>query len=593
MTMKTNRTTILVALVTLLTGLLAGWIIFGGHGNENNEIHVHSEDATAETTWTCSMHPQIRQNEPGDCPICGMDLIPLEEDSQENADPSAISMSPTAMQLANISTVVVGGSEPVKAVRLNGKVQPDERLVVSQSSHIPGRIEKLAVNFTGEYIKQGQPIASVYSPQLVTAREELLEAAKIRESQPQLYQAALSKLRNWKLSEQQIEEILRSGNTSATIDILADVSGYVTGKMVNQGDYVERGMAIYEIADLSRVWVLFDVYEQDLPWINRGDKVSFTVSSLPGQTFEGTISWISPVINPATRVARARLEIPNRGLRLKPEMFATGTVESKLDATDGNIVVPKSAVMWTGKRSLVYVKNPTAQGMHFSMREVTLGPSLGNSYIVENGLDEGEEIASSGTFSIDAAAQLSGKPSMMMRPETKTMEVAPEFRKQITDVAYAYFDVKNALVNDSPEAATKAAGKVTATLNQTDMTLLEGKAHDHWMMLLKPMNESSRRIASTNDIEEQREHFNVLSQHIIEMTESFGLEIERAYKQFCPMAFDDQGAFWLSESDEILNPYFGKMMLTCGEVKETFRKGQPVYAGKETANPPAAAGHNH
>ncbi len=591
--MKTNRITIIVALVTLLTGLLAGWIIFGGHENENNENHVHSEDAAEETTWTCSMHPQIRQNEPGDCPICGMDLIPLEEDSQEDDDPTAISMSPTAMQLASISTVVVGGSEPVKAIRLNGKVQPDERLVVSQSSHIPGRIEKLAVNFTGEYIKQGQPIASVYSPQLVTAREELLEAARIRESQPQLYQAALSKLRNWKLSEQQIEEILRSENTSATIDILADVSGYVTGKMVNQGDYVERGMAIYEIADLSRVWVLFDVYEQDLPWINRGDKVSFTVSSLPGQTFTGTINWISPVIDPATRVARARLEIPNGGLRLKPEMFASGTVESKLDATEGKIVVPKSAVMWTGKRSLVYVKNPAAQGMQFNMREVTLGPSLGNSYIVESGLDEGEEIASSGTFSIDAAAQLSGKPSMMLRPESKTLEVATEFRKQITEVAYAYFEVKNALVNDNPEAAAKAAGKVSAALDQTDMALLEGKAHDHWMMLLKPMNESSQSIASITEIEVQREHFNVLSEHIIEMTVSYGLEIDRVYKQFCPMAFDDKGAFWLSESDKILNPYFGDMMLTCGEVTETFRKGQPVYEGKETASPPAAAGHTH
>jgi membrane fusion protein, copper/silver efflux system len=181
----------------------------------------------------------------------------------------------------------------------------------------------------------------------------------------------------------------------------------------------------------------------------------------------------------------------------------------------------------------------------------------------------------------------------MMRPKSKTMEVSQAFRKQITDVAYAYFEVKNALVNDNPEAAAKASGKVIAALKLTDMALLEGKAHEHWMILLKPLNESSQMIASTVDIEEQREQFNVLSEHIIEMTESFGLEIDRAYKQFCPMAFDDKGAFWLSESEEILNPYFGDMMLRCGEVKETYRRGQPVHSARETAGAPPAAEHNH
>ncbi len=591
--MKTNNKTILIAAATLVVGLLAGWLIFGGSEPEAADELIQVVDTAEDTEWTCSMHPQIRQDEPGDCPLCGMDLIPVEDESQEGVDPMSVSMSPTAMQLANISTTVVGTSAPVKAVRLNGKVQPDERLVVSQSSHIPGRIENLEVNFTGEYVRQGQTIASIYSPQLVTAQEELFEAASIRESQPQLFNAAREKLKNWKLSEQQINQILESGSASETFNIKADVSGYVTRRSVNQGDYIDRGKTIYEIADLSRVWVMFEVYEQDMAWVNTGDEVEFTVQSLPGQTFRGEISWMSPVIDPQTRVAQARVVMPNSELKLKPEMFATGKVESELSAGEGDLVVPKTAVMWTGIRSLVYVKNTTAQGVNFSMREVTLGPSLGDSYLVENGLDEGEEIAVSGTFSIDAAAQLSGKPSMMMRPDSKTMDVPQEFREQITDVANTYFEVKNALVNDNPGEAATAAEKVTAALSQTQMSLLEGNAHDHWMMLLEPLEKSAGMIAATDDIEQQREHFNTLSQHVIEMTESYGLEIDKVYRQFCPMAFDDKGAYWLSESEEILNPYFGDMMLRCGEVTETYRQGQKVYGEGESERAPAAAGHNH
>ncbi|WP_303918507.1 efflux RND transporter periplasmic adaptor subunit [Draconibacterium sediminis] len=413
--MNTNRKTIIIVLVTLVIGLLLGWLIFGGSESTATEEHQHehsAEEVAGETTWTCSMHPQIRQPEPGDCPICGMDLIPLEEEQNSEIDPNAISMSATAMQLANIRTTVVGSSEPLKVVRLNGKVQEDERLIFSQSSHIPGRIEDLLVNFTGDYVQKGQVIASVYSPDLVTAQEELFEAQKIKGTQPQLFEAAKAKLKNWKLTDEQINQILASGTAQQTFEVKAEVSGYVTKKMVNTGDYVRRGQAIYEIADLSKIWILFDVYESDLPWIKKGDKVSYTIESLPGETFEGTIDYLDPVINPKTRVAKARVVQSNKGLKLKPEMFVSGKVEAKLPQTDA-LIVPKTAVMWTGERSVVYVKSDSEQGVYFNMREVDLGPALGESYIVQGGIQQGEEIAVNGTFSIDAAAQLAGKPSMM------------------------------------------------------------------------------------------------------------------------------------------------------------------------------------
>src|SRR5690606_4201150 len=156
--MKTNRKTILIASAMLLVGLFTGWLLFNKSVEEHDHDHEHEEALTGETIWTCSMHPQIRQPEPGDCPICGMDLIPMEDEIQEESGPLAISMSPTAMQLANVQTAIVQSTKPIKEIRLTGKVQPDERRVVSQSSHIPGRIEQLGVNFTGEFVRSGEPL---------------------------------------------------------------------------------------------------------------------------------------------------------------------------------------------------------------------------------------------------------------------------------------------------------------------------------------------------------------------------------------------------------------------------------------------------
>jgi Cu(I)/Ag(I) efflux system membrane fusion protein len=428
------------------------------------------------------MHPQIRQNEPGDCPICGMDLIPLEDETDSDIDPMAISMSPTAMQLASIRTALVGSADPVKSVHLNGKVQSDERLVFSQASHIPGRIEKLLVNFTGEFVKKGQVIASVYSPDLVTAQEELFEAQKIKESQPQLFNAAKEKLKNWKLTESQIEQIIQSEQTEEVFNIQADVSGYVTNRKVNVGDYISRGQSIYEIADLSRVWVLFDVYEQDMAWIKKGDKVSFTVASIPGETFEGTISFLDPVIDAKTRVAKARVEITNRELKLKPGMFASGTVEAKLPNQSDAVVVPKTAVMWTGKRSVVYVKNTTDQGVNFIMRNVTLGPALGESFIVEDGLQKGEEIAVNGTFSIDAAAQLAGKPSMM----------SPQGGRVSTGHDHGNMEMQemNVQTGESKHTSFKAAGNCGMCKDRIEKAALSvsGVSTAHWDQLSQTLH---------------------------------------------------------------------------------------------------------
>lgn len=220
--------------VILLSGLLLGWAIFGG-----NSSHDHSHDLEmevtedGETVWTCSMHPQIRMDKPGKCPICAMDLIPLKSSGggDDVIDDDAIQMSEEAIALANIQTSIVGHQDAVKDVQLYGTIQVDERLQQSQTSHVNGRIENLYVTFTGESVREGQLIAKIYSPDLLTAQQELLEAAKLQDMQPLLLDAAKEKLSLWKVSEDQISKILTSNEVSPYVNIYANTSGVVIAKM--------------------------------------------------------------------------------------------------------------------------------------------------------------------------------------------------------------------------------------------------------------------------------------------------------------------------------------------------------------------------
>jgi membrane fusion protein, copper/silver efflux system len=392
-------------------GILLGWLFF-----HSPEITIAQNENVAEKKkeiiWTCAMHPQIRMHEPGKCPICGMDLVPLNE-IDEKFDSAAVYLTEDAAQLANVQTSVVSRHKPLKEIRLYGKVQEDERLLQSQVAHISGRIEKLLVNFTGEVVQKGQTLAVIYSPEIITAQQELIEAAKTKQAQPEIYEASKERLRQWRLSESQITSIENSGNIPNNVDILSDISGIVTARRVNNGDYVNQGTVLYDVADLSKVWVLFDAYESDLQFLRKGDHLEFTVQALPGVKFTGNIAFIDPVIDPVNRVAKVRIEASNESGRLKPEMFVTGIANARLDEYRDMLVIPKSAVLWTGTRSIVYVKQADSGEPVFKMREVGLGPMLGNSYVITDGLTEGEEIVTQGAFSVDASAQLEGKPSMM------------------------------------------------------------------------------------------------------------------------------------------------------------------------------------
>ena len=587
-----NKTTVIIALSSLVIGLLFGWVFFGMPNND--EEHKHDETSESESVWTCSMHPQIRQSEAGQCPICGMDLIPLDTDNGNGEDPMAIRMSPTAMQLASVQTEIVSKKVPVNTIRLEGKIQPNEELVFSQTTHISGRIEKLFINTTGESVSKGQTIALIYSPELVTAQKELFEAVKIKDSNPELFEAAKEKLKNWKFTENQINTILKNGKPAENFPILSDNDGIVLQNNVNLGDHITQGNSLFEIADLSEVWVLFDVYESEMPWVKIGDEVEYTVQSIPNQIFKGTVEFIDPVLNPRTRVAKARIVAKNEQLNMKPEMFVSGSLSSPMNGQDKAIVIPKSSVMWTGTRSVVYVKSSETNGVSFIMRKITLGASLGDSYIVLEGLEEGEEVATHGTFSIDAAAQLSGKPSMMnpeggaamtghnhggttSTPSTnkqteKVLSSSIQVKEELQPLFTEYYKIHESLANDKYENALKSASEMNAILKKINMSLFKGNAHNVWMNESNSIKEILNLISVAKNIEDVRSNFIMLSEHIITIAHSFKPVDQTLYVQYCSMAANNKGANWLSLNKEIHNPYYGEAMQSCGEIIDSITK---------------------
>ncbi|MBW4970866.1 efflux RND transporter periplasmic adaptor subunit [Croceibacter atlanticus] len=570
---------ILYIAIAVIIGLGAGWLIFGNGSSDtmaNKDIsdmsdqHDHSGES-ADQMWTCSMHPQIMQPEAGDCPICGMDLIPAEAGA-EGLAANEIKMTENAMALANIQTTIVGNAETSDddgMISLSGKIAANEGNNTVQSSYFKGRIERLNVNYEGQQVNRGQLLATIYAPDLVAAQQELITAASLKASQPALYKAVRNKLKNWKLSDTQINAIEESGTVRENFPIYATVSGTVSEVMAAQGDYVNQGEPIVKLSNLNSVWAEFDAYENQIAQFNVGQKINITTNAYPNKEFEGTISFIDPILNNTTRTVTVRATLQNRDDLFKPGMFVTGKVKGATQTMENTLSVPASAVLWTGERSLVYVKTNPNEPV-FEMREVTLGNRSGDNYQVSAGLNNGDEIVTNGTFTVDAAAQLQGKKSMMnqqmMQDESAMMgdmEVSFDegFSSDFNEALPSYLKMKDALVeSDAGQVSNfaKATSKKLKEISTSDLGKME-KQH------LTKSIEMLDAIATNENLENQRAHFVILNENIVPIA----MNIENStnyYVQKCPMANNNKGAVWLSTEEEIRNPYYGDAMLTCGSV---------------------------
>ncbi|MCP3943699.1 MAG: efflux RND transporter periplasmic adaptor subunit [Desulfobacteraceae bacterium] len=471
----------------------------------HSETKASSTSHVTNTQWTCSMHPQIKKDKQGKCPVCAMDLIPVQTESapkkrkikywQAPMDPgyqrdkpgkspmgmdlvpvyedvsdgtlAELKLSKNAEKLADIQVTPVVRDFAIETLLLSGKLVVDETRTKTISAWFPGRIENLFIDYTGIKVQKQDHMAVIYSPDLLVAQKELLEAK--RSGAGPLIQSTREKLRLWGLSNHQIKSIEKTGRVSDKLTINAPIGGTVLKKHVSEGDYVKTGSKIYQIADLSRLWLSAEVYESSVGKIHYGQKLSFTTDAYPSESFDGIVTFVDPVVEPETRIIRVRAVVDNKNQKLKPEMLTRIKINVKMgkngvvntlktqalwvgpmhqeEVSDKPgkcsicgmklrkaselgligktdmakpLLIPATAPLITGKRAVVYIK--TSEPGIYEGREIGLGPRVGDYYIVHHGLKEGELIVSRGNFKIDSAMQIQAKPSMMQSENTKVMQ---------------------------------------------------------------------------------------------------------------------------------------------------------------------------
>ena len=645
--LKNNKITIGLILIAFFLGL---WI---PNGDSTAKVATNNESHSSETqVWTCSMHPNVQLPESGQCPICFMDLIPLESESG-SLQPNQLSMSESAMKLASIETIPAAYGIAKMEIHLSGKVEYDESRIRNITAWVPGRLERMFVDYTGITVNKGDHMMELYSPEVYTAQEELIQARKLVESSSgqsafgqknvkATLAASREKLRLMGLLDKQIKKIESSESPTNLITVYSPMTGVVIQKNGVEGAYVKTGTNIYTIADLSRVWVIFDAYESDLPWLAFGQNVTFSAEAIPGETFKGHIAFIDPVLDAKTRTVKVRMNVQNPDGLIKPGMFVQGTIQATLDGdgkainpelankwicpmhpevvrdqkgdcevcgmdlvksesmglinTSGqkqeNLLIPASAVLKTGNRAIVYVQIPGTDPT-FEGREVVLGSRVGDQYIVKSGLKAGELVVKKGNFKIDSAMQIAAKPSMMNpsggpsgmghnhggsmpSKQIHTMEnyesTAP-FQKAKSLIIDAYFISQAALVKDDFKESKTALFAMNIVLSATIPKSfdLSEKATEKWNEIRDKLISDTEHAQHWKSIDDIRSSFKGVSQSMLVLEQFFGHESEESYYEiFCPMAFNNTGASWLSKEKDVNNPYFGAGMLKCGEVKREF-----------------------
>src|SRR5512133_176672 len=444
---------IAIPLVVIILAAAAG----GGWYAWQHTGHDHAAEGKAaqgKQLYTCSMHPFIIKDKPGTCPICGMELIKkidnaaadgaaqTPEQKQQAEMLGHVSMSANQRIMANVATVAAKQGTLNKEINAVGIVQYDQSRQAKVTAWIAGRIDKLNVNTVGAYVSKDKPVAEVYSPDLLATQQEYLLAVKSREQLKNspipsisqngegLVSSARQRLMLFGVKENQIAELEKAGKPNIRLPIYTPLSGIVIEKMVQQGQYVNTGDALFNIADLSTVWVEIDVFENEVPYVRVGQQVEIRSAIEHGEAFKGRISFVYPFHDPKTHTVKARVEMPNPGHRLKPDMFVNAIIRVPLVK---GIVVPVTAVIDTGKRQVVWVE--MTSGM-FEPRDVQVGERIDDKVQILSGLKAGDKVAVSGSYLIDSESQLKGgggqdhsQHTGGAKPEAKGQAPAPPAKK--------------------------------------------------------------------------------------------------------------------------------------------------------------------
>jgi membrane fusion protein, copper/silver efflux system len=591
----------IIAIVGLvILAFVLGVLVRGGDARSAQADAATPAAAAQAQTYTCSMHPEIRNPGPGKCPICGMDLIPVVSDgADEDAGPRTLSLSPRAVALMQLQTVPAQRRDVEIPLRFVGKLSIDERRVVDVVVRSDSYIERLHANYTWRPVSRDEPLAELFSPEVEAAARELqvfANPASTVSTAPGTeagVESAVAKLRRLGVSSDQIEQMRTRGEVPRTYQISSPIDGFLSEMGGHQGHWLSEGEHLAEVTDLSNLWLNLEAYESDLQWLRPGQEAQFQVQAYPDQTFTGTVSLIVPVIDDQTRTASVRLDVPNPDGALMPGMFTSGRVRIS-GGQDAPLIIPATAPLITGTRAIVYVQVPDAERPTFEGREIVLGPRAGDWYIVRDGLAEGDLVVTHGNFKLDSELQLRGRISMMAPeggaapahdhgahapraeapPAVTKLEVPKEFSAQLGRVVTENFGLVKALAEDDPGRAAEAAKATREQLVPLDPGTLQGAARDVWSAARKQMDQALEQVTAAEDLKTQRQHFETFSEELTRVIRVFGTGgVRPVYRAMCPMV-QGRKAYWLQSWDDITNPYWGAAMYSCGEISETIAEAE-------------------
>jgi len=452
---------IVLLFAALFLGLVSGLFLKGSGTvaiKETAPAKLETSEGSGPLVYVCPMRCVPPMDEPGKCPICGMELVPSHLGIHtDTAGPSRLKLTPEAIELGSIQVAEVV-RKPIDAeVRLFGKIDYDPAHMSYVATFMPGVIDRVYVKRAGQFVRWGDPLFDIYSSDLLETQRQLLEAMKFvpsflafqrgyphvaieapvqervrpesgkkspeEESALRTIDAIRHKLLIMGLPKRDIDELMKAGEPTGIATVYAPMYGQVVVQNAFEGSYVNRGVPIFTLADPQHIWAKLDAYEADYPWIRKGQKVTFETEVYPGERFEGDIVYVDPVFDPTTRTFNIGVIYPDRGGRLKAGMLIRAVIHARLradgkvmgagdKADSGPLVIPLSAPLITGKRSVVYVAVPGEEGV-FEGREVVLGPKGKDHYVVLKGLEEGERVVVNGNFKIDSAVQILARPGMM------------------------------------------------------------------------------------------------------------------------------------------------------------------------------------
>ena len=557
--------------------------------NHDAEFHDHSESTE---TYYCSMHPEVRQSEPGNCPICGMDLILDQNTTTDSVQTTlghtnSLYLSRSVNNNLGLQTIQVESGLVNLEIQLPGRIELDPTKSVRMSTYIAGRIDQLFVNFEGALVEKGQVVAKLYSPQMITAQQEFLTLIENNPSRVKLIESAQTKLERLGFSNEDISKIKQTKKPTINIELRAPASGYVHGLNVLPEQYINQGEALFSINDHRKVWLVLDAYEDQLPYLQTGQEIQWKlfhkIDPISDRVpMRGLIEYIDPQLDPKLLTAKVRITLENEDLKLRPNQLLSGNLVIPYSSSEV-IYIPKSSVLWTGERSFVYVVLETDAGSIYELRPIHLGPEVGDVVVVHSGLNEGDLVVRTGTFVIDAASQLRGLDSMTQhshigvgkeinnRTEIGTPSHTSSQRytslvtmPQSTEIDSSltlYLDIKDGFVADDFEAITSKMSQLSTMIKSWVPELTEDSS------TLKLLSQAAQTLAGSTDITTSRTSFIAFSRLYID----FIKELDRddiLFVQFCPMTNEGKGAYWLSREQEINNPYYGAMMLRCGETIE-------------------------